>query len=160
MIDAREPKDGDYASYVESMVNAPKAQKLPAEPPADAWGRQAGGQPPRADQGPAATRSGAGSAQQRLPRTPAPGAQHGEARRHVHETLEARLEQLRLALPDASAGGLAQLLRRAATFASVIGIALVVLSFSNDPPFFANPGFGMLLVVLGAVLRRVAKNLR
>jgi hypothetical protein len=37
MIDSREPKDGDYASYVESLVNAPKAQQLP-EAPSTGWG--------------------------------------------------------------------------------------------------------------------------
>jgi hypothetical protein len=74
------------------------------------------------------------------------------------ESLEMRLERLRRTLPDASAG-LPRLIRRIAGFASFAGIALIVLSFAGDPPFFAHPVPGILLIAAGAFLRGLARKL-
>jgi hypothetical protein len=187
MIDSREPKDGDYASYVESLVSAPKAQQIPETPPTG-WGHGGGagapgaapgalpGDPagavpggfPRQAAGPhagatrpdatrldgGATRREAGGAR------PTAGATRPDASAGPldGESLEMRLERLRRALPVASAG-LPHLLRRIAGFATFAGIALIALSFSEDPPFFAHPFGGILLITAGAFLRRLARKL-
>lgn len=168
MIDSSEPKDGDYVRYVESLVNAPKAQQL-QEVQSTGWGHGADAgttrdavpgaapgrfprQAARADAG--ATRPDAGGAP--------PDA--GETRPHrgsgpLHaDSLEARLEQLRRTLP-ATSPGLPHQMRRIAGFATFAGIALIALSFADAPPFFAHPAPGILLVAAGAFLRRFARKL-
>lgn len=197
MIDSREPKDGDYASYVESLVNAPKAQQLP-EAPSTGWGHGGDAAAPGALPGEApgavpgrfprqaarpdsgatrpdagATRPDAGATRpdaNRLDggatrRDAGAGRQHAGATRPDAgagpldaESLEMRLERLRRTLPAASAG-LPRLFRRIAGFASFAGIALIVLSFAGNPPFFAHPVPGILLIAAGAFLRGLARKL-
>lgn len=194
MIDSREPKDGDYASYVESLVNAPKAQQLP-EAPSTGWGHGGDaaapgslpgvlpGEAPGAVPGrfprqaarpdAAANRPDAGATRpdaSRLDggatrRDAGAGRQHAGATRPDAggspldaESLEMRLERLRRTLPVASAG-LPRLFRRIAGFASFAGIALIVLSFAGNPPFFAHPVPGILLIAAGAFLRGLARKL-
>ena len=187
MIDSREPKDGDYARYVESLVNAPKAQQLP-EAPSNGWGHGGGAVAPGAGQG-VAQDATPGAVPGRFPRQAAgpdagatrPDASRldgGATRRDTGagrhdagatrpdagaspldgESLEMRLERLRRTLPEASAG-LPRLMRRIAGFASFAGIALIVLSFAGNPPFFAHPVAGILLIAAGAFLRGLARKL-
>lgn len=186
MIDASEPKDGDYVRYVEALVNAPKAQQL-QETSAGGWGHGAEA-PERGRGGTAGAAAGqptgqqsTGTTAQRFPRQvaypdagatrpdagharpdagttrPEPGSAHSPG-----ESLEARLQQLQRlqATLAASPGALPQLLRRIAGFASFAGIAMILLSFTDDPPFFAHPVPGILLIAVGAFLRGLPRKLR
>lgn len=183
MIDSREPKDGDYASYVESLVNAPQAQQLP-DAPSTGWGHGGNaafqgdasealpgavpGRFPRQAAGPdaGATRPDAMRLDGGATRRDAGEGRHGAgatrpdagASPHDGDSLEMRLERLRRTLPAASAG-LPRLVRRIAGFASFAGIALIALSFTGNPPFFAHPVPGILLIAAGAFLRGLARKL-
>ena len=136
MIDAREPKNGDYARYVEELVNAGAAPPAPPQAPPQA--------PPRAPQ-PASARPARGST---------PDARTGGPLPRQPRTQEAE----RQSPPEP--GEFAHVLRRVAGITSFIGLALILLSLTDMAPFFADPAFGMLLLAAGIFLNRFARKLR
>jgi hypothetical protein len=151
MIDAREPKNGDFVSYVEKLAKMPVGQVLPPASD-DAFGHGAG-------------RAGAGTPRQGGGARPAPAPPQGrdaeDARRAHKEMLEARREKLAGAGPAGRefAHQVSAVLRRVAAFATFAGIAMVALSFTDEPPFFAQPVLGIGLVVIGAVANRLSRKL-
>lgn len=141
MIDAREPRNGDYASYVENLVDqSARALSAPRSP-----GRDPGARKRASRRSAAQATSPAGGAPAGLPAGGMLGNQPGTG----------------LPGPDsfeAAAAGVAGALRRAAAVATVAGIALIGLSMLDDPPFFAEPGLGILLIAIGAFINRFARS--
>lgn len=160
MIDAREPKDGDYASYVESLVNAPASPPPSRAARPGARGRHAARTAPGTQTEDA--RPGQSSRRAALPGAPAAGSPGtgGADGSQPDPSVEAGLQQLRQAFPGATVESVGQLLQRAAGFATIAGGALILLSFSDAPPFFASPALGMLLIVAGFGMRGLARKLR
>lgn len=165
MIDAREPKNGDYASYVESLVNSPDSRPPTRATAPGARGRRAARAAAGARAGDAKTGDARPAQPPRraaLPGAPAAGSLWGNSANGPlpDPSVEAGLQQLRQAFPGATMESVGQLLQRAASFATIAGGALILLSFSDDPPFFASPALGMLLIVAGFGMRGLARRLR
>lgn len=131
MIDAREPKNGDYARYVEELVNATATGATPTAPSPAAR--------------PASPRPLRGSAPDARPDGPLPRQPRAKGAE-------------RQSPPEP--GELAHVLRRVAGIASFIGLALILLSLTDMAPFFADPAFGMLLLAAGIFINRFARKLR
>jgi hypothetical protein len=153
MIDAREPKNGDFVSYVENLSKMPVGQSLPHAPD-DAFGHGSGGGSAKAP-GPA---PGAG-AQRGHEASPILNAE--SAKRAIQELLKARSERLGTSGPAGHefSHQVGRVLSRVAAIATLAGIALIAMSFSDSPPFFADPVLGIGLVVMGAVANRLSRKL-
>jgi hypothetical protein len=153
MIDAREPKNGDFVSYVENLSKMPVGQTLTSAAD-DAFGHGAGrgGAKAQGSAGPAASGPGHGA-------SPMPNAEN--AKRAIQEMLKARRERLGTAGPAGQefSHQVAKVLSRVAAIATLAGIALVAMSFTDEPPFFADPVLGIGLVVMGAVANRLSRKL-
>lgn len=157
MIDAGEPKDGDYVRYLDALTNASTSQAAEGLAP----GRAAEAAARRSARRARAAGTAPGHVQP-PPAQPAKttgGRPKAEQARQLQETLDARLNQLRNALPDASGSGPAHFVRQAGRFAFIAGIALIVLSFTDHAPFFADPVTGLVLIASSAFLKRLARTL-
>ncbi len=182
MIDANEPEGGDYVRYLDRLVNAShqasqqqvrqaqtgRNDSRPSEPPQQAlrMPRVPAHKLPDTATGTAKASPDIGWGQSKdtawgastVSGAPAPLGQ-AQAREAavaaLQQTLEARRARLRAALPGAAAG-LAHALRRIATVASFAGIVMIAAFFVDEPPFFASPFAGILLLAAGGFLRRIA----
>ena len=154
MIDAREPKNGDYASYLEGLVGkapgaVPAGRPLLRGPGRDPGARRRGGAAGSPD---AAVRpSGADSR-----RAAAEGAQAAIGAANGAGGRQAGIERgpAGMGRPMPVTGAL----RQAALFSTMAGIALIGLSLLDDPPFFADAGLGILLVAVGAFINRFVRK--
>lgn len=156
MLDPQEPKNGDFATYVENLARHPREQRLqeldhagPARThdkgdPA-AWGRGADG----------AARDAAHNAAQ-------DAAQ--DARQRAAKAVENALRKLRNAQHDAGPGAesAASAVRRFAglvsTIMTVVGLVILVSGLLDDPPPFAHPFVGVALLVAARVVARIFKK--
>ena len=59
-------------------------------------------------------------------------------------------------LARGAARTIGRVLGRVATFMLIAGIALLAISFADNPPFHVDPMLGIFLAVGGALLRRLA----
>lgn len=152
MIDSREPKNGDFASYVEGLSGHP-----PGEVPSGMRARKIGRDPmarARPLRGPLAEslRARANSARSRTE-----ASEHQAAGAQPPGAGDPRAGD---AARPLDAPGADAPMRTAARIATVAGIVLFGLSLLDDPPYFADPAAGILLLVAGAILRRIARKLQ
>ena len=155
MIDTREPKNGDFATYVENLtrvrpvdtvgpVQRLDAVAAPGSVPTRRETRE------RAAQAARNTAAAIGSGISNLPNlwgrsAAAPGAASGPS--HHAPPPAATLK------PNAT---ISRLLARAAAFAFVGGLAMFVLSSADVP--FASPELGLALIVLGVIAFNMARK--
>jgi len=178
MIDAREPKNGDFATYVESLVRLPTEQKLHAPAPGavqtrresrasaaahgsgaphTAWGRHAADPAAALEKLPEALRRVLGA---RTGTSPAaqggagPGTQGGAG--PTTQGGAGPTTQGGAGLPDEMAKPFARALSRIAGIAVIAGLSILAMSFGQDPPFFADPVLGIGLIVGGALAHRAS----
>lgn len=137
MLETGEPKDGDFARYVERLVHPPTGAKPP-----DAAGASRSPALPPAARPTAVAQAGvhAGAAAER----PTPAEALAAARRS--------LETVRRSA--------ANLLAKAAVAATFAGVALLVISFADGPPALADPTLGVGLLIAGFVANRLSGKLR
>lgn len=141
MLETGEPKDGDFARYVERLVHPPTGSKPPAA-----------GAPPQ----PAAMPSAARPVAAVRPGAQAAGQQGAAANRSTPaEALAAARRGL-----DTVRRSAANLLAKAAVAATFAGVALLVISFADGPPALADPRLGIGLLIAGLVARRLSGKLR
>lgn len=180
MIDGQEPKNGDFASYVENLTRAPSGHAPGAEPPgsrapqprskaahspgAGPPGAETPAQQARAEVARALAALRAKKGRQDAPA--APGSLWGRS-----AGTAAGGTGLQGALDDAMQTGdttrVAQQLRtfvsrvlgRIAMLAFFAGVVIVGLSIADDSLEIASPGAGVVLMIVGAVLHRAAAKL-
>lgn len=175
MIDGQEPKNGDFASYVENLTRAPSGQgpgtqPLGAHPQgshppgAGTSGNANAAQQARAEVTRALAALRSKKARQDAPGTPgslwgrsagtaAGGASIQGALDEAMKTGDTTrvAQQLR--------GFVSRVLGRIAMLAFFAGVVIVGLSIVDDSLEFASPGAGVVLMLVGAVLHRAAAKL-
>lgn len=159
MIDASEPKDGDFVRYVETMVRLPAGVKLPdqGEGPGSTvrMGRReralqklraAATEAPRAaDLARSASRDGQwGRAVEQAPAMGRHGAHRPGSATNIEQAAQQAVRVLLVAV------------RRIGTVMLIAGAALLAISFADEPPFGANPMPGFALMFAGALMRGLA----
>ncbi|MEK9774706.1 MAG: hypothetical protein VW339_00915 [Quisquiliibacterium sp.] len=152
LVDAREPKNGDFVKYVEQFVQLPQgvsaSDAAPPLPPSSGIG--AGGDWGNSGTGKAEKRRSEPVSMPRPLRKPERGAQ--QASPGAGQTFDLEAEMLRAFDKLASSiPGISSLL----IFA---GIGLLALSFSSFKPFPLDPEPGIGLLIVGLVLRRLARK--
>lgn len=157
MIDAREPKNGDFVAYVEQFVRLPQGMVVPPElrSPGQVLGR--GGfveLAKRLERGPAPRAiEPAGNAWGHSPQGRTP-ARVGSAPRSPAAAGPPDIEEI----ARTAARALARLGRRFASILLLAGLALIALSFADQDFIPIDPVPGVGLVAAGAILRRIASK--
>ena len=169
MIDPQEPKNGDFATYVENLVQAPRGNVLPSAPP--------GAVPSSAD------RKSARRAQHKPPAVGAsPGASDLRAQmpdvlrkvlesRGGKETREAMEGLFRTARTPGTgttapaeligvAGGAGRVMGRIGSLLVLGGVALVGLWIADTGLFDVFPDQAVPMVFVGMILRIIGAKLR
>jgi len=159
MLDAREPKNGDFASYVENLAPLPGQNDKPATAPSAAApaptrARRARGEPAAPAQAP-----GAGAAWGHQ----AKDGPHGAAGRveEIFQKLQSAANKAEPPSPEVIASArrmLSTLLGRIATGAGIVGVVLIGASLLEEPLPFADPSVGVFLLILAAVAGRIARK--
>lgn len=159
MIDASEPKDGDFVRYVESMVRLPAGVRLPdqSEGPGSTMRvsrreramqkmRAAASEAPRAaDLARSAGREGQwGPSVEQAPASGRSGAQRPGFTTNIEQAAQQAVRVLLIAV------------RRIGTVMLVAGAALLAISFADESPLGANPIPGFALMFAGALMRGLA----
>ena len=158
MLDAREPKNGDFASYVENLAPLPGQHDTPAKAPSAAAAAPARRRPARGE--PAAAQApGAGAAWGHQ----AKDGLHGAAERveEIFQKLQSSAhkgEQPSAEVIASARRMLATLLGRIATGAGIVGVVLIGASLVDETLPFADPSVGVFLLILAAVTGRIARK--
>ena len=167
MMDAREPKDGDFVTYVENLVRLPTAQGM--QPPSSVATPERGDT--AKDRASQSAWGHAGGMQAGIERLPEPvrkvlEAKDGNAAKQVLQAvLQARRASAAKSRSQAGqshadpSDSASRTIGQVATIATILGIALIALSFAPDAPFFADPVLGITLLVAGAIARRLSRKL-
>lgn len=187
MLDAREPKNGDFATYVENLTRHPPTQHpMGGEAPKHSAGHHGGPAPGAAAPGGEKLKSALRAWSHGRAKTPDPHppAQQAAAQAATQPTAQAVAQASRSAPapanppaasqrvegadpmagvpPEAVASArasLAKLLERASAIATFVGIAMIATSFADDPPFFSDPLVGVALLFFAGIANRIKRSL-
>ncbi len=162
MIETHEPKNGDFAAYVENLSRMPAGASVGGIGLAP--GEQSSGESAASRrQQVKALREALKARQQQAAKADAgasPDSLFGRAPPHgTAATTAEAAGQMPPAL-GALAGGLARLIGRVASVMVFAGVVLIGLSLIDDAPFRPDLGFAIQVLVMGLVARFVSLTIR
>ena len=150
MINSQEPKDGDFARYVENLSNLAPGQGQVIGPRAPGSQSDIDAQP-RREQLKALRKAIDDRKQQALAR--GPGSLFG---RSAGSTAADHTAAVPPELSSALAG-LGRFVTRLASLAVVAGVVLIGLSFIDELPFQLDPTTGLQVLAVGIVMRFMSR---